>query len=151
MSKFLTHLEGRWEDDDERFVILKDLVYQSDLLGATIRVPAGFVTDFASVPRVPVAYWLFGDRAHHESVVHDFLYQTHEVKTTVSGVPGRFEVTRGTADKVFLEAMRSRGKSKFVQYGMYWGVVMGGRSSYKTGPERYQQLNVEKREESPNA
>ncbi len=151
MSRFLTHLGGDWMDDDERFVLSKDLVYQSDLLGLTIRVPVGFVTDFASVPRVPVAYWLFGDRAHHESVVHDFLYQTHRVEYQDDGDVFAVSVSRGMADKVFLEAMESRGKSRTVRFGMYWGVVLGGRSSYRSGPSRYQQLNVEKREDSKHA
>lgn len=127
-ARFQTFLDGRWISD-KTFMLLADLVYDSEALGRTVVVPAGFVTDFASVPRVPVVYMLFGDRAHHESVIHDFLYQTHQVP-------------RGTADKVFLEAMEARGKSAFVRRGMYWGVVMGGRSSYKSGPSRYQQLNV---------
>lgn len=136
MSGFLTVLEGRWIDD-KRFALTKDLVYQSDLLaaldlsqclGGLLDVPAGFVTDFASVPRVPVVYMLFGDRAHHESVVHDYLYQTHLCN-------------RGAADKVFLEAMKARGKSAFVRRGMYWGVVLGGRKSYKSGPSRFKLLN----------
>lgn len=142
MSKFLTRLGGDWMDDDRRFVLARDLIYQSDLLGklgygvkiegltmvGLIEVPKGFVTDFASVPRVPVIYTMFGDRAHHESVVHDYLYQTNLVP-------------RGVADKVFREAMVAQGKSKFISQGMYLGVVLGGRSSYKTGPSRYQVLN----------
>lgn len=128
MSRFVTPLDGRWLDD-ERFMLLADLIYDSDLLARTVFVPRGFVTDFASVPRVPIVYTMFGNRAHHESVIHDFLYQTNQVP-------------RGTADKVFLEAMAARGKSKFIQRAMYWGVVMGGGSSYKSGPSRYQQLNV---------
>lgn len=127
MARFLTELLTR-DLDDRKAEVLADLVYESDLLGRTITVPKGFVTDFASVPRVPIVYLLFGDRAHRESVVHDYLYQRHMV-------------TRGVADKVFLEAMKARGKSAFVRVGMYWGVVLGGRGSYKSGPSRYEELN----------
>ncbi len=143
MSAFLSHLDGRWITD-KTFMLLADLVYQSDLLGVTLTIPKGFVTDFASVPRVPIVYMMFGDRAHHESVVHDYLYQTHraripEPQALLLG-PWR-DVSRAKADKVFLEAMETRGKSAFVRRGMYWGVVLGGRSSYKSGPSRFKLLN----------
>ncbi len=138
MSEFLTPLDGRWITDD-RFMLLSPLIYQSDLLRRTpglksdmadgiLRIPAGFVTDFASVPRVPIVYTLFGDKAHHESVPHDFLYQTHPT-------------TKPVADKLFREAMVSRGKPYYVVEGMYWGVVLGGRSSYNSGPKRFELLN----------
>jgi hypothetical protein len=74
MSKFLTELDARLKDDDKVWVIGRSLVYESDLLGKII-VPVDFETDFASVPRVPIAYELFGDRAHRESVIHDYLYR----------------------------------------------------------------------------
>ena len=136
MPKFLTELNCR-DLDDNRWELLSDLVYETDvamlyfLPTFKITVPKGFVTDFASVPRVPIVYSLFGDRAHREAVVHDYLYQTHLVP-------------KAMADKVFLEAMKARGKSPFVRYGMYWGVVLGGAGSYKSGPSRYQQLNPDK-------
>ena len=128
MSQFLTPLLGEWLDDDVRFELHEPLIYQSDVAGMTFNIPAGFVTDFASVPRVPIIYELFGDKAHHESVVHDFIYQTHAT-------------IRGTADKVFKEAMILRGKPGYVVWGMYWGVVLGGWNSYRTGPSRYLVLN----------
>lgn len=128
-SEFLTPLLGQWQDDDT-FVLHEPLQYKSALLGDIVTVPAGFVTDFASVPRIPFIYELFGDRAHHESVIHDFLYQTHMT-------------TKGIADSVFLEAMEARGKSRFIRYGMYYGVVIGGQKSYDTGPARFKVLNME--------
>ena len=127
-SKFLTELECK-EIGEGRWQLLSDLVYQSEILKGGVLVPKGFVTDFASVPRVPIAYMLFGDRAHREAVVHDFLYQKHVVKKSV-------------ADKVFLEAMKARGKKRAIRWAMYMGVVLGGRSSYKSGPARYTVLNA---------
>lgn len=135
MSQFLTALAGEWIDD-ERFELLKPLRYQSDILlkefptikDGILEIVDGFVTDFASVPRVPIVYELFGDKAHHESVPHDFMYQTHVVPKSV-------------ADRVFLEAMAVRGKPPYIRYPMYWGVVLGGQSSYDSGPSRYLVLN----------
>lgn len=133
---FLTELECELiPGSDDKWEVKAPLVYQSEVAifyllptAGKITAPAGFVTDFASVPRVPVVYTLFGDRAHREAVIHDYLYQTHLVPKAI-------------ADKVFKEAMAARGKGWFVRWGMYLGVVLGGASSYKSGPSRYQQLN----------
>lgn len=140
MSEFLTSLAGEWLEDDERFRLSQELAYRSDVFkqyqreaghpapDGIIRIAAGFVTDFASVPRVPIAYMLFGDRAHHESVPHDFIYQTHIAPKSV-------------ADSLFLEAMKVRGKPWYIRYPMYEGVVLGGGSSYDSGPSRFLILN----------
>jgi hypothetical protein len=118
MSEFLSGLdvteieEGIWKLDSA-------LIYDSDLAGV-ITVPGGFQTDFASVPRVPIAFMLFGNRAHRESVVHDYLYR-------IDAVPC---VSFDMANKVFLEAMKCRGKSSFVRWAMYLGVCLGGFHGY---------------------
>jgi len=119
MSEFLSDLDARLKDDDTVWVLDSPLVYQSDILGL-IEVPAGFETDFASVPRVPIAYMLFGDRAHREAVLHDYLYR----------IDAKPLATFDQANDVFLEAMEVRGKGLFVRKMMYWGVCCGGRGSY---------------------
>jgi len=127
MSRFLTSLQTE-DIDDGNARLLSPLKYESDILDSLIIVPAGFVTDFASVPRVPIAYMLFGDRAHHESVVHDWCYQRHIC-------------TKSQADKIFLEAMVVRKKPRYIRWPMYWAVALAGWSSYKSGPERYKKIN----------
>ena len=119
MAKFLTDLDGRCISDTV-WLLLARLCYQSDEAGF-IEVPAGFQTDFASVPRVPVFYTLFGDRAHREAVLHDYLYRKDAVPC----------VDRSVADDVFLEAMAERGKGFFVRYAMYWGVRLGGWTAWR--------------------
>lgn len=119
MSEFITELDAACIDD-KTWRLNAPLVYFSSLLGRSVRVPRGFETDFASVPRVPVAYMLFGDRAHHEAVIHDYLYRMDSVPI----------VDRKTADAVFLEAMKARGKGAFVRYSMYLGVRLGGWTAY---------------------
>jgi len=118
VAKFLTELEVTCIDDGS-WKLVSHLAYESDLVG-TIIVPAGFETDFASVPRVPIFYVLFGDRAHRESVLHDYLYR----------VDAKPEVSRSNADEVFLEAMKERGKGFFVRRAMYWGVRLGGWTAW---------------------
>jgi hypothetical protein len=115
MSRFLTELEVELINDDTIWRLKQPLMYYSDLLECTLVVPAGFETDFASVPRVPVAYYLFGARAHRESVIHDYLFRK-DSKPVVDFM---------TANTVFLEAMTLRGKSPFVRYSMFLGVCLG--------------------------
>jgi hypothetical protein len=62
--------------------------------GREFTVPTGFTTDFASVPRLPLAYLFAGNRAHRAAVLHDWLI--------------RYEVVpRREADNLFREAMRA--------------------------------------------
>ena len=126
-SQFLTDLVVK-QIDDKTWALEANLEYNSALLDDLLIAPKGFITDFASIPRVPIAYTLFGNRAHRESVIHDYLYQTHLA-------------TKAMADKVFLEAMEARGKSFWVRWVMYLGVRVGGGSAYKTGKERFKLLN----------
>jgi hypothetical protein len=130
MGEFLTKLECTPIDDsDKNWVIDKPLIFRSDIIG-TITVPAGFQTDLASVPRVPLFYMLYGGRAHHEGVVHDLLYRC-DAAGCVEFIPGiHKEVSFSQANRVFLEAMEARHKSFFVRYGMTVGVFIGGWFSY---------------------
>lgn len=115
MSKFLNDLCLR-DLTDSKWALTCDLQYQSDLLKCVVTIPSGFITDLASVPRVPILFPLWGDRAHYESVVHDYLYCVDSIPT----------VSESDANSVFLEAMEVRGKSWGIRYPMYWGVCIGG-------------------------
>ena len=117
-SEFKTNLEISVCPDNEGIYILDtDLVYNSKILDRTVRVPKGFYTDLASVPRMPIAYWFYGGRSHREAVIHDYLYRLDSDPV----------VTCMMANKVFLEAMKVRGKSLWkVAYPMYVGVCLGG-------------------------
>jgi hypothetical protein len=86
-------------------------------------VPAGFVTDGASVPRLPLAYMLFGGRARKAATLHDYCYDRRR--------------NRAWADAVFLAAMENE-ESSFVRGFMHLGVRVGGWTRYqeaKTWPE----------------
>ena len=120
MSKFMTELEARLKESSDKVWILdEDLIYISDLAGF-INVPEGFETDFASVPRLPIAYTAFGDRAHREAVLHDYLYRKDSIPC----------VTYMQANRVFLEAMKLRGKGVLVRFPMFWAVCLGGFLSF---------------------
>lgn len=119
MSKFLTELTIS-EIGDKLWEVHRNLVYNSDLLGCTVVVPKGFITDLASVPRMPIVYRFWGGRCHREAVIHDYLYRKDSIPV----------VSFMQANRVFLEGAEARGKSLFIRYPMFWGVVLGGRFSY---------------------
>lgn len=82
-----------------------------------ITVPAGFETDFASVPRI---MWSLVDKLSTQawpSVIHDYLYSTH-----------RFG--RKWADAVFLEALDDSGANWATRWACWAGVRMGGTKAW---------------------
>lgn len=119
-SEFINHLDCHLGDDDRFWVLNRPLFYRSEHLNKTLWIPTSFKTDLASVPRVPIVYACWGNRAHHEAVVHDYLYRA-DSKPVVS---------RLDADRVFLEAMAAREKPFWLRWFMYCGVRMGGFSAY---------------------
>lgn len=122
-SKFLSELDVR-ELDDNKACLLSPLVYRSEIYGGTIEVPARFVTDYASVPRAPLAYWICGGRAKFAAVVHDYLYQTHLRD-------------RRTCDKILMEAMGVTKISFSIRWIMYTHVRAYGFFAYNSGPRRF--------------
>jgi hypothetical protein len=120
VSRFLTELNTQLKPySDSVWVLDSVLIYESNLVGLIV-VPKCFETDLASIPRIPIAYMAFGGRAHREAVLHDYLYR----------IDSEPQVTFMQANKVFLEAMKIRGKSFFVRWSMYMGVVVGGYFSF---------------------
>ena len=118
MSNFETDLDNRVLSD-RVYRLNSPLIYRSDTLGL-IAVPAGFQTDFASVPRIPLIYEAWGDRAHREAVIHDYLYRKDSIPV----------VDRSMADSVFKEAMKATGKPWRIWWFMWLGVRAGGWTAY---------------------
>lgn len=87
-------------------------------------VPAGFVSDLASVPRLPLAFWIFGDTAHQSAVLHDYLY---EFGATAARPP----IDRELLDRVFLAAMEAEGLSWWRRRLMFAAVRLAGGSRYQ--------------------
>lgn len=105
-------------------------------------VPAGFLTDFASIPR---ALWpvigsptgLYGKGA----VLHDFLYRVRvvismgEVTFHEGGLHSEIKtrlVNRGEADGIFREAMEVLGVGWFKRQTIYWGLRAGGWAAWRS-------------------
>ena len=110
-SRFLTPLRlESIEDKEGAWWLLYPLVYQSVLLQRIFTVPCGTYTDLASVPRIPIIYSLWGNRAHHEAVLHDFGFRVGSGLTFME------------ANRLFLEAMHVRNKPGYIRYPMFWAV-----------------------------
>lgn len=119
-SEFLTKLrDERVSLGTKDRVLLAPLVYYSALLVDLVIVPADFVTDYASVPRAPLTYWLFGGIGDEAAVVHDFLYEEGKV-------------LRNIADDVYLEALGAMGIPEWQRGPMWAAVRVFGSRRYKS-------------------
>jgi Protein of unknown function (DUF1353) len=122
MGTFTTPLIVTPLDDGLHWRLTADFDFASGTLERIVRVPAEFVTDFASTPRVlwpilpPTGPW------GRPSVVHDMLYRYPECITPT--------VTRIQADRTFREGMIALKIGRLTQRVMYWGVRMGGWRSW---------------------
>ncbi len=108
--------------DGHNWLLTAEFAYDTDLPEPhTIRVPRGFVTDFASIPR---PLWnIFPPTGQYgkAAVIHDYLYRT----------PGL--ASRGNADATLLEAMKALGVGRWTRWTIYAGVRCGGHWSYHGG------------------
>ncbi len=96
-----------------------------------IEMPEGFENDQSSVPRLPVVYWIWGDRAHMEGSLHDFCYRKDAFLYRIRGqVTSREAISRDQADRLFRIAMIGRGRSWGIYQPMYLAVRMAGGSSF---------------------
>lgn len=102
-------MPGKWR-------LTRPLIYR-DNNGDVYSAPTGFITDFASVPRLPFIFELFGDTAHPAAVIHDYLYTSHET-------------TRAKADRIFRQAAELSGVTSWQAWVMYLGVRLGGFGAY---------------------
>ena len=111
--------------DGRRWRVARDVSYRSRA-GEVSTVRAGFVFDFASIPRL---FWPLippaGDghnRYGLAAVWHDWLY-THQ---RIGGRP----VTRREADRLFLEIMRALDVAPWLAWTMFAAVRVGGVCSW---------------------
>ena len=80
-------------------------------------MPAGFVTDFASVPRAFCQLLPNAGRYLSAAIVHDYLYW-------------RQPCAKDAADSLLLAAMRESKVDSFKRRVIYAGVRYGGRNSW---------------------
>jgi hypothetical protein len=120
MSSFTDNLIVSPLKDSKRWVVRKEFSYDVGFEGSnnTIVVPAGFITDYASIPQF--LWSLFPNVGKYTSaaVIHDFLYYSHER-------------TRKEADDIFKEGMIVLGVEEWKANLFYSAVRTFGEGAYK--------------------
>lgn len=112
------------------FILYRD--FQVDLGACVATVPQGFITDFASVPRL--AQWLPGfnrtEGSANAAVLHDWAYCCRGVLPVEwkhrPGVPSRLLMTRQRCDRLLYDGLRASGYSRPVAFLFYSAVRAGG-------------------------
>ena len=124
MSRFTTTLKTE-QTDRRTYTLLADLVLADDDQ-RTIIVPAGFVTDFASIQVLHnaflfVLFALVSGYGNYAATVHDWLY--------FGG-----QVSRKEADAVLYRALRAEGVARWRAWLFWAGVRIGGAKHYTKTP-----------------
>ncbi|MBX9404837.1 DUF1353 domain-containing protein [Pseudomonas baetica] len=124
MSRFITTLKTD-QTDRRTYKLLDDLVLADDYQ-RTIIVPAGFVTDFASIQVLHnaflfVLFALVSGYGNYAATVHDWLY--------FGG-----QLSRKEADAVLYRALRAEGVARWRAWLMWAGVRIGGAKQYTATP-----------------
>ena len=126
MSRFVTTLKTE-QTDRRTYILLDDLVLADDD-ERTITVPAGFVTDFASIKVLHnaflfVLFALVSGYGNYAATVHDWLYE-------------HGSLTRKEADAVLYRALRAEGVARWRAWLFWAGVRICGAKQYTTTPTR---------------
>lgn len=126
MSRFVTTLKTD-QTDRCTYKLLDDLVL-ADEEQRVITVPAGFVTDFASIQVLHnaflfVLFALVSGYGNYAATVHDFLYSEGQV-------------SRKEADAVLYRALRAEGVARWRAYLFWLGVRIGGAKHFTKTPTR---------------
>ncbi|MGE0055174.1 MAG: DUF1353 domain-containing protein [Hyphomicrobium sp.] len=117
-----------FQGDGTNFMLADPMPYHVEGTEKRIVVPKGFVTDFASVPRLARAVISVLGRHSIPSLVHDYLYWVQPC-------------TRSKADLIFKNAMTAYGSSAWERGLVYWMVrLLGWRFWRANRRERAQGL-----------
>lgn len=115
-AKIISELHYHDMEDGVRVELLDPLIAQVGV--DIIRVPAGFVSDFASVPWLFRRFFPSFGAWNGAAIVHDYLYQ--------AGAVVGHDITREYADRAFLALMLSNPScSRFKAHAMYMAVRIG--------------------------
>ena len=105
--------------DDKYWEVMEDYYYKTSR--GIIRVPKGFRTDYASVPKIFRNIINTYGKHGRAAVVHDWLYSSQ----------CEINVTRAEADKIFLEIMVEWNVKKYKRILMYVLVRIFGGSHFR--------------------
>ena len=125
MSRFTNMLLVSPLPDGKTWIIRSDFGYDigAEGSGETINIPVGFMTDFASVPRLLWGVIPRWGKYGNAAVVHDYAYweQTY---------------SRKRADEIFLEGMTVLGVSNILRRTIYYAVRSFGALAWRNNARR---------------
>lgn len=110
--------------DDKRDMLVDGLSWQIGASNRFVRIPAGFVTDYASIP--PGLRMLLPKRGRYSraAVVHDYLYWSQIC-------------TRAQSDNILAIGMKESAVPGIKSWAIHTGVDLGGSSAWNgTRPRR---------------
>ena len=107
-------------------VLVSEFEYEHPKTRERVRVPEGYVTDFASIPGLMRAVIQPFGRHAKAAVLHDWLYVVGEPKQ------------REFADAVFRQAMKELGVPFFRRSVMYLSVRLFGGKPYRIAENEWQ-------------
>jgi uncharacterized protein DUF1353 len=120
--RILTKLEVEHVEGTMFWLVLSPFHFQSEILNRVVVVPAGFMTDFNSVPR-PLWSILPPHENPEAGVVHDWLYKYNGC-------------TKNQADRVHREVFEVIDRvhpdkaPRWKRVAMYTGLVLGGSRTW---------------------
>lgn len=127
MSSFTEALMVSPLKNGKQWVTRREFIYDvgEEGSGDVVSVPIGFITDFASVPRL---FWTIlpkWGKYGNAAVIHDYLYMSQER-------------SRKESDDIFYEGMVVLGTNKIIAKIMYYAVrIFGGFAYYKDNKRKY--------------
>jgi len=124
VTAFQDTLKSEFIPNTNNLILTEDLRYWCARTQRAYIVPAGFISDCASIPRVlwPIIGHPFDARWRKEAVLHDWLYRQEDKI-----------VSRKTADQMFYDGLRLNGLRYTKAQAMYMGVRIGGARAWKEG------------------
>lgn len=124
MSRYASPLELEWIDGRLWRVRNQfDYVYGDGPSAVLIHIPAGMITDFASIPRFLWSVLPPAGGYGEAAVIHDHLYQSEGLGLAGMGMP---PFTRAQSDAILLDAMKTSGVGWLTRSTIYSGVRVGG-------------------------
>lgn len=108
--------------DNQNWILMEPVEYRIGRSDAVVRVPKGFVTDFASVPRPLCGLLTPHDLYSKAAVVHDYLYWTQQC-------------TREQADNILLLAMKESGVGRADQWMVHRAVRAFGQAAWQANAQ----------------
>ncbi len=124
MSKFTEMLTVSPLPDGRTWIIRKKFGYGigTENSNTYIDVPIGFMTDFASVPRLLWAIIPQWGTYGNAAVIHDYCYCHQHITIKKNRQITEKGITRKRADEIFFEAMGVLKVPFYYRYPMYWAV-----------------------------